>query len=432
MTNSIFDFAPHELNHSAFWAWILASLSKDNHKNKENEIRWGIATRFLKEAKLDKAVIKNISVEHQASPKKRKSNEGSKYDIKAVIKRKNGKSTLLVIETKVKARAVLDQLEKYIKTIERECKKEKMKGYLILLDIQGKSPLLKENEKYLTNKAKNRGIGFKILTPADVIAIIKSNKSKTAKKYDGYLVNDYLEWIEGNKSFWEYICKRVVYKISEKRDKKRDISKPKKHKGWGWKLEYKKIGIGEVGLIFEENSKEIRVECWFGEKSNQIKEIFNETEKIRKNLKKLANKGWEIKPELYFCTHRNKRHFAKQIKSEKWEKYFDVVYNHKDEKNILYSANEIEKKFREFKKLGAIKGVDSDKNPPRKNDTHCKLSLDIKKIKNHKVTLKRSIGALYKYKTRDLLENPGELKKIDRKVYNKINEALNDLPSRES
>ena len=67
MSNNIFDFAPHELNHSAFWAWILASLSDDYKEKTQNKIRIRIASKFLKNVGIAKSVIRNILVEHQSS-----------------------------------------------------------------------------------------------------------------------------------------------------------------------------------------------------------------------------------------------------------------------------------------------------------------------------------------------------------------------------
>ncbi|MCL4365360.1 PD-(D/E)XK nuclease family protein [Candidatus Marsarchaeota archaeon] len=427
MSNNIFDFAPHELNHSAFWAWILASLSKDNHKNKQNEIGRRIASKFLKKVGIDKSAIKNISVEHQASPLTSKNSEGSTYDIKAVIEVKNGKSVFLVIETKVKAKAGSGQLEKYIGYIQRECKEKRRKGYLILLDIQGKSPLKDKEKEVLYKEANKKGVEFKIFTPADVIEIIKGNK-KIDTKYDGYLVNNYIEWIEGNKDFWEYICKGIVYGISEKGNKNINVIRPKRHKGWGWKVESKKVGIGEVGLIFKENSKKVKIECWFGDDYTQIEEVFENRETIRRNLKKLEDKGWKIKPNLYFCTSINKRHYPEQIDSNNWEMYFDILYDSKDVKKIKYSADEMEKKFLELVRRGAIKNVDAEDDTKR-NGTRSILKGDIKKIRKHRATLKRGIGAIYGYKTRDLL-NPKELKKLNSTIANKINEALGDLPDK--
>ena len=427
MSNNIFDFAPHELNHSASWAWILASLSDDYKEKTQNKIRKRIASKFLKNVGIAKSVIRNILVEHQSSPGTDKNSERSTYDIKIGIEKKNGKGILLVIETKVKAKAGSWQLEKYMDYIDGECKKGKKAGYLILLDIQGNSPLTDKEKEVLRKKANKKGIIFKIFTPADVIEIIKGDK-KIDTKYDGYLINNYLEWIEGNRGFWEYICKGVVCEISEKGNKTINVVQPKRHKGWGWKLESKKVGIGEVGLIFKEESKQVKIECWFGETYGQIKEVFENREVIRKNLKKLEENGWKVKPDLYFCTSINKRHYPQQIKPDKWEKYFDVVYDAADVKNIKYSAKEMKNKFLELVRRGAIKNVDA-MNDARRNDTGSKLRDDIKKIRKHRTTLKRGIGARWEYKTHDLL-NPKELKKLNSTIANKIIEALGNLPDK--
>lgn len=421
MTKNIFDFAPHELNHSAFWAWILASL-EDNKEKTQNKIRIRIASNFIKKVGIAKSDMEKISIEHQSSPKTHKNSEKSTYDIKIEIDKKKNK-VLLVIETKVKAEVGIPQLEKYMNSIERECKKAERTGYLILLDIQGKSPLEDKDKKELMQKAKKKNIIFKSFTPAELIEIIKKD-IKINTKNDRDLINNYLKWIEGNRDFWEYIFKSVVYKISEKENK--NVEKPTKRKGWGWTLKSKKVGIGEVGIIFEEELKQMNVECYFGDTDKQITEIFKNCEIIRNNLKKLENNGWKIEPNLYFCTSMTKRHYPQQQKD--WKNYFNIVYNADDSKNIKYSAEDLKNKFIELHKREAIKDVNF-MDDTRRNSTRNTLEDDIKKIGNKKTTLKRGIAAKWEYKIQGLLDSE-KLKKLNSEITNKINDVLEDLPSK--
>ena len=422
MSNSIFDFAPHELNHSAFWAWILDSLSNERSEDPKNKTRISIAHKFLEKAGITDSEIKIVSVKHQSSPEIHKTSERSIYDIEVNIKEKTGENITLVIETKVNARAGSNQLKKYMDSI-GDSIQDGGKGYLVLLDIQGLSALADDEISELLKTAKEKHTTFQIFTPADIIQIIK-DQEEIDHKYDGYIVESYLDWIEKNKDFWDYVCKRTVYEIGKNANNK-NVYIPQRHKSWGWKLESKKIMIGEVGLIFEKDPNKasqstINIECWFGEDYNQIREIFENREIARENFRKLENNGWKIRPNLYFCVTISKRHYAKQISSCMWKKYFDKVYDPTDIKSIKYYPDKIKEKFYNLEKSGAIENI---------NETDGRdLDDDTRKIM-HMITLKRSIGAIYSYTTHDLL-SPKNLKKLDKIVAEKIDEALGDLPDK--
>jgi len=418
---NIFDFAPHELNHSAFWAFVLSSLNPKNY-SKDYKNAKVIAQKFMKQKELNDISLQNIQsvkVEHQISP-----GPGGKkhirYDIRIEIRYKdNKKPVLLIVETKVKDTAKEEQCIKYIRSIKGETDKAGMKGVLVLLDIVGTSPLTDNQKENIAKNAKDKRIKFVALSPLDLMNVIKV----IGKKREESIISNYLNWIEGNENFWEHVCKYILQEISKKTDNP-NMGKVERHKGWGWQVESKKVGIEEIGFIFEKDENKVGIQCWFGETKGQVSEIFKNKEKIKENFQRLIKKDWKIQPNLYFCTSINKRHYATPIKN--WRKYFNEIYREKDNEFLMYKAREMKEKFYNLKKRGVIENVNYLEREERFKKQE-KLEKDIKKLKGKNATLKRGLGLSYSFKTRDIIKRSNKLNEM---IEDKINEALNNLPMR--
>jgi len=423
-SRNIFDFAPHELNHSAFWAFVLYSLNPKKNYSKDDKNAKVMAQKFMKQKKLNHISLHNIQsvkVEHQISP-----GPGGKkhirYDIRIeIIYKNNKKPVLLIVETKVKDTAKVKQCIKYIKSIEGETDNAGMKGILVLLDIVGTSPLTDNQIEKIATNANDRQIGFVALSPLDLMSVIEV----IDRKDRGSIISNYVNWIEGNENFWEHVCKYMLQEISKNNDNP-NIGKMEKHKGWGWRVESKKVGIEEVGFIFEKDENKVGVQCWFGETKGQVDEIFKNKKAIKENFQKLIkkDKDWKIQPNLYFSTSRNKRHYAKPIKN--WRKYFNEIYKEEDSKFLMYKAQKMKEKFYNLRTNGAIKDVNDLEREKRFNEQE-KLEKDIKKIKEKNATLKRGLGLSYSFKTSEIIKKSNKLNEM---IEDKINEALNNLPIR--
>ena len=224
LKSNIFTYT-HELSHSAFWAWCIASL-KTKRGNKDNKLIRILAKRFLKRIKVRYGSIKEVETEVA-------NGEGDRYDI-CIITELNGKNTLTVVETKLGSQ-VGGALKKYHDNLKNLKKCEKWVGKrfpekayrinatnIVLLDIEGSN-----EEVYAGSRYKNY---ITLINSSDLMLIFKDIKRSNG------VTELYKNWLKNNDNCWNGRCKRILDKvISSNIGRKLPIeNKTMMHTGWGY------------------------------------------------------------------------------------------------------------------------------------------------------------------------------------------------------
>lgn len=166
-TYSLFRFAPHEMSHSAFWAWILYTLNATNLEPLSGPRR--IALRLL-----NKVGVPTLKVPIEVTPEKptkaKLPGERGRYDIHV----KDSQGTVLVIENKVTAIPSKDQLVRFLNDLGDSGKN----GHLALLstafDVDVRDSLPRE---------------VPYIGPEDLVEIIGPDKDSHQ------VVRDYALWL---------------------------------------------------------------------------------------------------------------------------------------------------------------------------------------------------------------------------------------------
>ncbi|MEA2031167.1 MAG: PD-(D/E)XK nuclease family protein [candidate division Zixibacteria bacterium] len=101
ISNNFFDYAPRELTHSSFWAWVLV------HSNMPNTDEYKLANSFLNHVGIINEVVK--AVKREVSVPMTKGKGKNRFDIVVFFESGN----CLIIENKIKAGLNSNQLSRY-------------------------------------------------------------------------------------------------------------------------------------------------------------------------------------------------------------------------------------------------------------------------------------------------------------------------------
>lgn len=161
---SLFRFAPHEMSHSAFWAWMLNSLNATDPKFLLGPRR--IAGRFLGRVGVPLKAPINVTTERPTKTKLPA--ERGRFDLRL----EDSEGIVLVIENKVTAIPGKNQLDRYLRDLGP-------KAHLILLstafdlDVRSLMPL-----------------EVQYVGPEDLLEIIRPDRDSDQ------IVHDYALWLD--------------------------------------------------------------------------------------------------------------------------------------------------------------------------------------------------------------------------------------------
>jgi len=177
---NLFNFAPSELSHSAFWAWVLQCLDADSISELAGPQR--VASRFVNRTGGAASTLHfPVTVQTEVSYRKRK----DRIDILVT----DSSHTKIVIENKVKAIPSRSQLERYYATLKS---KEENQYFVIMStafdnDVKGSVP---QPWKYL-------GID-------DLIDLVKPDQDSHP------LLSDYVSWLTYQRDDRMTLCRDAL------------------------------------------------------------------------------------------------------------------------------------------------------------------------------------------------------------------------------